>query len=89
MIGQTISHYKITAKLGEGGMGEVYLATDTSLDRQVALKFLPESLQQDPEALPRQLCDHASCSLNSPATRMKMVSTRIASRRCAAMMNHT
>ncbi len=66
--GTTLGPYEVTAKIGEGGMGEVWRATDTQLDRDVALKVLPEAFTSDPDRLARfQREAQVLASLNHPA----------------------
>jgi serine/threonine protein kinase len=67
MIGKTVGHYRITAKLGAGGMGEVFLAEDTRLERKAAIKFLPAEMAADPERRQRFLIEaKAASALNHP-----------------------
>ncbi len=67
LIGKTLSHYVIETKIGEGGMGEVFLASDLSLHRKVAMKFLPPEMQQDPAAHKRFLREaRSAAALENP-----------------------
>ena len=71
-VGSRLGHYSVTALIGEGGMGQVYQATDTNLDRQVAIKVLPDGFTDDPDRLARfrraqVLADSRWCRTNRGA----------------------
>src|SRR3982751_3295009 len=67
MIGKTLGHYRITARIGAGGMGEVYRATDTKLGREVAIKLITDSFAADPDSMTRFAREaQVLASLNHP-----------------------
>jgi serine/threonine protein kinase len=91
LIGRTIAHYRVIEKIGEGGMGEVFLADDTSLHRKVALKFLPPQMQQDEAAHKRFIREaHSAAALDHPyiCHHCCPVTSRINSTGCNQGLNH-
>ena len=85
MIGKTISHYKILKKLGKGGMGKVYLAEDTKLDRRVALKFLPSHFTTDAEVTARFKREaKAAAVLNHLSNHLDCKNEKVRTSRCTS-----
>ena len=77
-VGSRLGHHDVTALIGEGGMGRVYRATDTKLNRQVALKILPEAFASDPDRLDRleREAKVLAARLTGPAKWFRFLATR-------------